>query len=85
MEPVSAKKAMEALKAIGLKAQAPVDPTAFAAPSQRESCDPEDARKRQLTAGFDATPAQRLAWLKEMLALAYRSGALPRKHDGRKK
>lgn len=37
LEPVSARKAMEALKAIGLKARAPVDPTAFADPSQRES------------------------------------------------
>jgi hypothetical protein len=46
-------------------------------------CGWEDARKRGLTAGFDATPAQRLAWLEEMLVLAYRSGALPRrKSDG---
>ncbi|MBI2788071.1 MAG: hypothetical protein HYX59_05255 [Elusimicrobia bacterium] len=37
LEPVSARKAMEALKAIGLKARAPVDPAAFADPSQRES------------------------------------------------
>lgn len=37
LEPVSAKKAMEALKTIGLKARAPVDPAAFADPSQRES------------------------------------------------
>ena len=37
LEPVSARKAMEALKAIGLKARAPVDPTAFADPLQRES------------------------------------------------
>lgn len=42
-------------------------------------CGWEDARRRQLTAGLDATPAQRLEWLEEMLALAYRSGALPRK------
>ena len=41
-------------------------------------CGWEDARKRQLTAGFDVTPKQRLAWLEEMIALAYRSGALPR-------
>ena len=41
-------------------------------------CGWEDARKRSLTAGFDATPAQRMAWLEEMLALAYRTGALPR-------
>lgn len=37
LEPVSAKKAMEALKAIGLKARAPVDPAAFADPGQRKS------------------------------------------------
>lgn len=41
-------------------------------------CGWEDARKRQLTAGFDVTPKQRLAWLEEMLAFAYRCGALPR-------
>lgn len=35
-------------------------------------------RRRQLTFGLDATPAQRLAWLEEMIALAYRTGALPR-------
>jgi hypothetical protein len=33
----------------------------------------------KLTLGLRATPAQRLAWLEEMIALAYRSGALPRK------
>lgn len=37
LEPVAARKAMEALKAIGLKARAPVDPAAFADPVQRES------------------------------------------------
>ena len=37
LEPASARKAMEALKAIGLKARAPVDPLSFADPSQRES------------------------------------------------
>ncbi len=37
LEPVSARKAMEALKTIGLKARAPVDPAAFADPAQRES------------------------------------------------
>jgi len=44
-------------------------------------CGWEDARRRQLTAGLDATPAQRLAWLEEMIALAHRSGALPREED----
>ncbi len=28
--------------------------------------------------GLDATPAERLAWLEEAIALAYRSGALPK-------
>jgi hypothetical protein len=41
-------------------------------------CGWEDARKRQLTAGFDATPAQRLALLEEMILLAHRFRALPR-------
>lgn len=41
-------------------------------------CGWEDARRRQLTAGLEATPVQRLAWLEEMIALAHRSGALPR-------
>jgi hypothetical protein len=38
----------------------------------------EGHRRRQLTAAMDATPAQRLAWLEEMLRIAYRCGALPR-------
>ena len=41
-------------------------------------CGWEDARRRQLTAGFDATPAQRLAWLEEMILFAHRVRALPR-------
>lgn len=35
----------------------------------------------QLTSGLSATPAQRLAWLEEMRALAFRHGALPRADD----
>lgn len=50
-------------------------------PENNWQCGWEDARKRQLTAGLDATPAQRLAWVEEMIALAHRSGALPRKQD----
>jgi len=46
-------------------------------------CGWEDARALQLTAGFYATPAQRLAWLEEMIALAHRSGALPREENDR--
>lgn len=38
----------------------------------------EDARRRALTLGLEATPAQRLAWLEEMIELAHRTGALPR-------
>ena len=34
--------------------------------------------EQQLTFGLRATPAQRLAWLEEIIVLAYRSGALPR-------
>jgi hypothetical protein len=35
--------------------------------------------EQKLTMGLRATPAQRLAWLEEMIAVAYRAGALPRK------
>jgi len=37
--------------------------------------------RRQLTLALAATPAQRLAWLEEMIALAHRSGALPRRRQ----
>ena len=37
LEPSAALRAMEALKKLGLKARAPVDPAAFADPSLRES------------------------------------------------
>jgi len=36
----------------------------------------EGARRRTLAAFVAATPAQRLAWLEEMLEIAYRAGAL---------
>lgn len=45
----------------------------------------EEARRRQLTAGLDATPAQRLEWLGEMLDLASAAGALPGAPTGRKR
>jgi hypothetical protein len=38
----------------------------------------ESARKRKLTLGLDATPADRLAWLEQAIALAWATGALPR-------
>jgi hypothetical protein len=41
------------------------------------SWDANDEHK--LTMALRATPAQRLAWLEEMIVLAFRSGALPRK------
>lgn len=37
LEPAGAKRAMEALKALGMKARAPVDPAAFADPVQRKA------------------------------------------------
>ena len=36
------------------------------------------SRARQIDGWLRATPAQRLAWLEEMIRLAHRSGALPR-------
>jgi len=36
----------------------------------------EGARKQLLESTLAATPAQRLAWLEEVLELAYRTGAL---------
>ena len=41
----------------------------------------EAHRVHQLTLALSATPAQRLAWLEEMIILAYRVGALPRRRD----
>ena len=38
----------------------------------------ESHRRRQLTFALAATPADRLRWLEEMIALAHRTGALPR-------
>jgi hypothetical protein len=38
----------------------------------------EAHRLHQLTLALAATPAQRLAWLEEMIAIAHASGALPR-------
>jgi len=36
----------------------------------------EGARRQLAESALAATPAQRLAWLEEMLELAYRAGAL---------
>ncbi len=39
-------------------------------------------RRRQFTLGLKASPAERLRWLEEAIALAHRSGALPRRRAG---
>lgn len=36
-------------------------------------------RRAQFMLWASATPAQRLSWLEEMIALAYRTGAFPRR------
>jgi len=41
----------------------------------------EGAREQLLDSTLAATPAQRLAWLEEMLELAYSAGALGLKPD----
>lgn len=38
----------------------------------------EARRRQQMVAGLAATPAERLAWLEEMIVLAWRAGALPK-------
>lgn len=47
-----------------------------AEPETDWQADWEGHRRWQLTAALAATPAQRLAWLEEMLELANRSGAM---------
>jgi hypothetical protein len=43
----------------------------------------EAHRLDQLMLALEATPAQRLAWLEEMIELAHRTGAVPRPADQR--
>jgi hypothetical protein len=43
----------------------------------------EDHRREQLVLGLAVTPAERLAWLEEMIDFAYRAGALPRREANR--
>lgn len=38
--------------------------------------------REQLVLGLAASPAERLAWLEEMIYFAHRAGALPRGHTG---
>ena len=42
----------------------------------------EGHRLWQLTAALDATPAQRLAWLEEMIQLAYRARRAAQRQAG---
>jgi hypothetical protein len=41
----------------------------------------EPRRVEQMILALRATPVQRLAWLEEVIDLAYRSGALPKRRD----
>lgn len=50
--------------------------TERAEPGDRWDATWERAREQLLESTLAATPAQRLAWLEEMLELAYRAGAL---------
>jgi hypothetical protein len=45
------------------------------------ACDWGARERRKYTIGLDATPAQRLDWLEEMIELAHASGALPRRRE----
>lgn len=48
-------------------------------PDDDWQCTWEANRRRKYVLALAATPAQRLAWLEEMIALAWQRGALPRK------
>ena len=41
----------------------------------------EATRTRQLAKGLDASPAERVRWLEEMIAIAHRTGALPKPRE----
>ena len=41
----------------------------------------EEHRAERIVSGLHATPAQRVRWLEEVLAIAYRVGALPRRRE----
>jgi hypothetical protein len=40
-------------------------------------------RRQRLRFALDATPAERVRWLEEMIALAHRTGALPRRRPAK--
>jgi hypothetical protein len=56
----------------------PTAPDQLSAHEPDWGCSWEATRLRQLTAGLAVTPAERLAWLEEMIDLAAACGALPR-------
>jgi len=41
----------------------------------------EEDREHKLVRGLEVSDAERLAWLEEMLVIAYAAGALPRPRD----
>ena len=41
----------------------------------------ESSHERKITLALHATPAQRLAWLEEVIVLAHACGALPRPRE----
>ncbi len=61
-----------------MKATLPPPPESSASQAEWQADTWESARKRKLTLGLDATPAERLAWLEDAIALAWATGALPR-------
>ena len=54
-----------------------------AEPADRWDATWEGARRQLLESTLAATPAQRLAWLEEVLEIAHRAGALGSKPPGR--
>jgi hypothetical protein len=59
----------------------PTDPTTPPDPADPWRGDFHSAEERQLERWATATPSQRLQWLEEAIAFAYRMGALPRKPE----
>lgn len=51
-------------------------------PAEDWKADWEGHRQWQLTAALAATPAQRLAWLEEMIEVAYRATQATRRDPG---
>jgi hypothetical protein len=56
-----------------------VEPGASVAPVEPAAMSYAAAHRDALTMALDATPAERLAWLEEAIAIAHAAGALPRR------